>query len=89
MKIGTILGALSPGLSATGLFGHSAQEGGLGALSAMSPLLALLLMHKKKKDNYAQQDAAPPAAMPPQIPGAPGMPGMNGPGLMPYIGPRP
>jgi hypothetical protein len=66
MKIGPILGALSPGLSATGLFGHGAQQGGIGALTAMSPLLALLLHHKK---HGGAPNSPPGTAPPPQAPG--------------------
>jgi len=62
MSIGKILGALSPGLSATGLFGHQAQSGGTAALSAMSPMLALLLHHKKNGSAPVQTPAAPATA---------------------------
>ena len=63
MKLGTILGALSPGLSATGLFGDNAQKGGLGVLGAMSPLLGLLMLmkHKKKGGGDDGTGSTPPA----------------------------
>lgn len=61
MKIGSILGALSPGLSATGMFGNAAQGTGMGMLGAMSPLLALLLhMKKKKKGDGSDEDSTAP-----------------------------
>lgn len=47
MNLGKLLGVMSPGLSATGLFGNSAQSAGGALLGGMSPLLALLLQHKK------------------------------------------
>lgn len=63
MKLGSILGALSPGLSATGLFGNAAQGTGLGMLGALSPLLAILL-HKKKKDDGSAEDGTTPPVDP-------------------------
>lgn len=66
MKLGSLLGALSPGLSATGLFGNAAQGTGMGMLGAMSPLLMLLMqMKKKKKDDGSAE--TPPVAAPGQI----------------------
>jgi hypothetical protein len=64
MNIGKLLGGLSPGLSATGLFGHGAQSTGTAMLSGMSPLLALLL-HKKGGGQGAPQ-AQTPAYTPPE-----------------------
>lgn len=88
MKIGKILGPLagilSPGLSATGLFGDKAQGVGGGILGAMSPIMALLMqLQKKKKANDPMSEQ-----MPPQGPGAP--PGAMVPGspLAPFLGPR-
>lgn len=55
MKLGPILAALSPGLSATGMFGDGAQGAAVGGLSALSPILAMLL--KKKKDKKGEKEA--------------------------------
>lgn len=84
MKLGSILGALSPGLSATGLFGDNAQKGGLAALGAMSPLLGLILaMKKKKKQGDVAADPNAPVVNQPAVqsaiaramnPGVPPMP---------------
>lgn len=99
MKIGKILGPLagilSPGLSATGLFGDKAQGVGMGALGAMSPLMAILMALKKKKANDPMSEQMSPLG--PQTQGdlmrmAPKGPQTEGDlmrqGLMPFIGPR-
>lgn len=64
MNIGKLLGVVSPGLSATGLFGNSAQGVGQGALMGMSPMLAMLLHHKKHGRDGAAPDQPPVAAQP-------------------------
>lgn len=97
MKLGSLLGILSPGLSATGLFGSAAQSGGLGALSAMSPL-AMLLLHKKKggaapvaspstPSDPIPTGAAPGSIAPPQVAGPTGPTLAQSAATLPGMGP--
>lgn len=74
MNLGKLLGVVSPGLSATGLFGNNAQSTGGAMLGGMSPLLAALL-HKQKGGAPVMparpQDAV---AAPGAVPAAPAAP---------------
>lgn len=70
MKLGKIVGALTPLLASTGILGNSAQGVGQGLLGGLSPMLALLMQHKKNKGGGGGSTPAPAATpgTPPIVP---------------------